>query len=229
MADGYTTRPLSPIRKIIAARMTEAKQSIPHFRLLAEIDVGQLLEIRKRLCEGHPSESLSINDLLVKACAAALMDVPAINVQWCEGQIRQYDTADISVVTALQDGLATPIVRDASSKSVWEIAREIRELIARANRNALRMDEILGGSFSISNLGMYGVDQFDAIINPPQAMIMAIGAGEKRPYVVDDCLQIATVMTATGSFDHRAIDGADGAQLMKVFKELCEKPLGLVA
>jgi pyruvate dehydrogenase E2 component (dihydrolipoamide acetyltransferase) len=172
---------------------------------------------------------LSVNDLLIKALAQALLQVPACNVQFTGDTLLKFTRADISVAVSIPGGLITPIVADAGAKSVSAISTEMKDLAERARDGKLAPHEYQGGTASLSNMGMYGIKQFEAIINPPQAMIMAIGAGEKRPYVVDDSLQIATVMSATGSFDHRAIDGADGAALMKAFKELCEKPLGLVA
>jgi pyruvate dehydrogenase E2 component (dihydrolipoamide acetyltransferase) len=155
--------------------------------------------------------------------------VPSCNVQFAGDKLLKFTRADISVAVSIPGGLITPIVVDAGSKTISTIASEMKDLAERARDGKLQPHEYQGGTASISNMGMFGIKHFDAIINPPQAMIMAIGAGEKRPYVVDDSLQIATVMTVTGSFDHRAIDGADGAALMKTFKEICEKPLGLVA
>jgi pyruvate dehydrogenase E2 component (dihydrolipoamide acetyltransferase) len=150
-------------------------------------------------------------------------------VQFAGDELIRFHRADISVAVSIPNGLITPIVTEAGARSISQISTEMKDLAARARDGKLQPHEYQGGTASISNMGMYGIKQFDAVINPPQAMIMAIGAGEKRPYVVDDALSVATVMSATGSFDHRAIDGADGAELMKTFKELVEKPLGLVA
>jgi pyruvate dehydrogenase E2 component (dihydrolipoamide acetyltransferase) len=228
MPETYTVRQLSPIRKIIAARMTEAKQTIPHFRLTADIEVDALLAARKVLCAQNSPANVSINDLLIKACAGALMDVPAINIQWIEGEIRQFASANISVVTALEDGLATPIIRNAEIKSVWEIARELKELSARAAQNGLKMHEVFGGSFSVSNLGMHGVDHFDAIINPPQCAILAIGAAKQRAVVgAEGELHVATVLRATLSIDHRALDGVVGARFLAALKARVQRPAGL--
>jgi pyruvate dehydrogenase E2 component (dihydrolipoamide acetyltransferase) len=155
--------------------------------------------------------------------------VPKCNVSFAGDNMLQYSRADISVAVSVPTGLITPIVTDAANKSLSKISTEVAELAARAKDGKLQPHEYQGGTASISNMGMMGIKQFDAVINPPQAMILAVGAGEKRPYIVDDALAIATVMSVTGSFDHRAIDGADGAMFMKVFKELVEKPLGLVA
>jgi pyruvate dehydrogenase E2 component (dihydrolipoamide acetyltransferase) len=226
MTEAYIAIPLSPIRRAIAARMVEAKRTIPHFRLAADIEFDALIGLRRQLRENEPATSLSLNDLLIKASAAALMDVPAINIQWAENEVHQYRTADISVVTALEGGgLATPIVRRAESKSIWEIAREVKELAARAAKNALKMDEIVGGSFSISNLGMYGVDHFDAIINPPQCAILALGAAKPRLLVTPQReTHIATVLTVNLSCDHRAVDGATGAQFLSALRRHIERP-----
>jgi pyruvate dehydrogenase E2 component (dihydrolipoamide acetyltransferase) len=172
---------------------------------------------------------LSVNDMLIKALAVALTEVPACNVSFTPDQLIQYSRADISVAVSIPNGLITPIIADAGAKSISSISREMAELAGRAKEGKLQPHEYQGGTASLSNMGMFGIKQFEAVINPPQGMIMAIGAGEKRPYVVDDSLQIATVMSATGSFDHRAIDGADGARLMKAFKELVEAPLGMIA
>ncbi len=222
---------LSGMRKTIARRLTESKQQIPHIYLTVDIRLDALLKLRGELnaaLEGQGIK-LSVNDLLIKALAKALVQVPACNVSFAGDTMLQYSRADISVAVSIPTGLITPIIVDAGSKSVSAISTEMAALAAKAKEGKLQPHEFQGGTASLSNMGMMGIKQFDAVINPPQAMILAIGAGEKRPYVVDDALAIATVMSATGSFDHRAIDGADGAMLMKVFKELVEKPLGLVA
>ena len=222
---------LSNMRKTIARRLTESKQQVPHIYLTVDIQLDALLKLRAELNAGLASRNvkLSVNDLLIKALAAALIEVPECNVSFGGDTLIKYSRADISVAVSIPGGLITPIVADANSKALSAIATEMKDLAGRAREGKLAPNEYQGGTASLSNMGMYGIKQFEAIINPPQAMIMAIGAGEKRPYVVQDALQIATVMSATGSFDHRAIDGADGAELMKAFKELCEKPLGLVA
>src|ERR1700691_5631255 len=179
MTDAFRVVGLTPMRKVIAARMTEAKKTIPHFRLVHETDLTALGDHRAALKRGKPEVSVSINDFFVKACAKALIDVPALNIQWIEGEIHEYVNAHISVIIAIDGGLASPVIRDANTKSVWDISREIKELAAKANASALKMTEVTGGSFSISNLGMYGVDQFDAIINPPQCAILAIGSARR--------------------------------------------------
>src|SRR5690606_37013051 len=222
---------LSGMQKTIARRLTESKQTIPHFYVTVDVRLDPLLKLRAELNSALEPRGvkLSVNDMMIKALAQALLQVPACNVQYTGESLLKFSRADISVAVAIPGGLITPIVVDAGTKSLSTIATEMKDLAERAREGKLQPHEYQGGTASISNMGMYGVKQFDAVINPPQAMIMAIGSGEKRPYVIDDSLQIATVMSATGSFDHRAMNGTDGAELMKVFKELCEKPLGLVA
>jgi pyruvate dehydrogenase E2 component (dihydrolipoamide acetyltransferase) len=222
---------LSNMRKTIARRLTEAKQTIPHIYLTVDIRLDALLKLRGELNAALDARGLklSVNDMLIKALAVALRQVPECNVSFTPEQLIKYSRADISVAVSIPNGLITPIIVGADGKGVAAIAGEMKELAGRAKDGKLQPHEYQGGTASLSNMGMFGIKQFEAVINPPQGMIMAIGAGEKRPFVVDDSLQIATVMSATGSFDHRAIDGADGARLMQVFKELIEKPLGLVA
>ncbi|MEQ8310818.1 MAG: pyruvate dehydrogenase complex dihydrolipoamide acetyltransferase [Sphingopyxis sp.] len=222
---------LSGMRKTIARRLSQSMQDAPHIYLTVDIRLDALLKLRGELNASLESRGikLSVNDMLIKALAVALERVPSCNVSFGGDVMRQYKRADISVAVSIPGGLITPIITDAGSKSMSKISTEMSELAAKAKEGKLQPHEYQGGTASISNMGMMGIKQFTAVINPPQAMIMAIGAGEKRPYVVDDALAIATVMSATGSFDHRAIDGADGALLMKTFKELVESPLGLVA
>jgi pyruvate dehydrogenase E2 component (dihydrolipoamide acetyltransferase) len=222
---------LSNMRKTIARRLTESKQQIPHIYLTLDTNLDALLKLRGELNASLASRNmkLSVNDMLIKALALALVEVPECNVSFAGDQLIKYQRADISVAVSIPNGLITPIVADAGNKSLSKISTEMQDLAARAKEGKLQPQEYQGGTASLSNMGMFGIKHFEAVINPPQAMIMAIGAGEKRPYVINDSLQIATVMSATGSFDHRAIDGADGARLMKAFKELVESPLGLVA
>ena len=222
---------LSNVRKTIARRLSESKQQIPHIYLTVDINLDALLKLRGELNKGLESRGvkLSVNDLLIKALAQALIEVPECNVAFAGDQMMKYSRADISVAVSVPAGLITPIIVDAGSKSVSAISTEMKDLAARARDGKLQPQEYQGGTASLSNMGMYGIKQFEAVINPPQGMIMAIGAGEKRPYVINDSLQIATVMSATGSFDHRAIDGADGAKLMQAFKRLVEAPLGMLA
>ncbi|HET7156932.1 MAG TPA: pyruvate dehydrogenase complex dihydrolipoamide acetyltransferase [Hyphomicrobiaceae bacterium] len=222
---------LSNIRKTIARRLTESKQQIPHIYLTVDIQLDALLKLRGELNAGLESRGvkLSVNDLLIKALAQALIEVPECNVSFAGDQLLKYSRADISVAVSIPAGLITPIIVGADTKSVSAISTEMKDLAGRAKEGKLQPQEYQGGTASLSNMGMYGIKQFEAVINPPQGMIMAIGAGEKRPYVINDSLQIASVMSATGSFDHRAIDGADGAKLMQAFKRLVENPLGMLA
>lgn len=222
---------LSGMRKTIARRLSESKQQVPHIYLTVDIRLDALLKLRSQLNGALESQGvkLSVNDLLIKALAKSLVAVPECNVQFAGDQLLKFSRADISVAVSIPSGLITPIIVDAGNKAVSAISTQMKDLAGRAREGKLSPEEYQGGTASLSNMGMFGIKQFEAIINPPQGMIMAIGAGEKRPFVVDDALQIATVMSATGSFDHRAIDGADGARLMKAFKEYCEAPLGLVA
>jgi pyruvate dehydrogenase E2 component (dihydrolipoamide acetyltransferase) len=222
---------LSNIRKVIARRLTESKQTIPHIYLTVDVRLDALLKLRGELNGALEARGvkLSVNDMLIKALALALIEVPVCNVSFAGDTLIKYSRADISVAVSTPTGLITPIVADASNKAMSAISVEMKALADKAKAGKLQPHEFQGGTASLSNMGMFGIKQFEAVINPPQAMIMAIGAGEKRPYIVDDALGVATVMSATGSFDHRAIDGSDGAQLMKAFKALVESPLGLVA
>ena len=222
---------LSNIRKVIARRLTESKQTIPHIYLTVDVRLDALLKLRGELNGALEARGvkLSVNDMLIKALALALIETPTCNVSFAGDTLIKYSRADISVAVSTPTGLITPIVADASNKAMSAISVEMKALADKAKAGKLQPHEFQGGTASLSNMGMFGIKQFEAVINPPQAMIMAIGAGEKRPYIVDDALGVATVMSATGSFDHRAIDGSDGAQLMKAFKALVESPLGLVA
>jgi pyruvate dehydrogenase E2 component (dihydrolipoamide acetyltransferase) len=225
MTDGYTIIPLSPIRKAIAARVSEAARTVPHFRLIMDINFGSIINLRKELKRDSTGVAPSLNDFLIKACAETLTEVPEINTHWVENAIHQYRTADISVVMAIEGGLVTPVVRCCNEKSVWEIAREVRELARRALHNELKVKEILGGSFSLSNLGMFGVDQFDAIVNPPQCAILAVGAAKPMVVVTADGDQaIAPMVRITLSCDHRAIDGATAAKFLSALRTRMERP-----
>ncbi len=223
---------LSSMRKTIARRLTESKQTVPHIYLTVDVRLDALLALRGELNAALASRGVkvSVNDMLIKALGAALMQVPACNVAFAGDTMRQYARADISVAVSIPGGLITPIITDASAKGVAQIAKDMAGLAGRAKEGKLLPSEYQGGTASLSNMGMMGIKQFEAVINPPQGMIMAIGAGEKRPWVMGDgALGVATAMCVTGSFDHRAIDGADGARLMAAFRELVEMPLGLVA
>ena len=226
----YEAQKLNNVRKVIARRLTEAKQTIPHIYLTVDVRLDALLKLRSQLNASLEADGvkLSVNDLLIKALARALQRVPACNVSFQGDELHQYTRQDISVAVAAPSGLITPIVVDAGRKGLAQIGTEMKELAGKARDGKLQPHEYQGGTASLSNLGMFGTKQFDAVINPPQAMILAVGAGEQRPHVIDGALGVATVMSATGSFDHRAIDGADGAQLMEAFKQLCENPMGLV-
>ena len=226
----YEAQKLNNVRKVIARRLTEAKQQIPHIYLTVDIRLDPLLSLRKELNTSLEADGvkLSVNDLIIKGLARALQREPQCNVSFQGDMMHQYSREDISVAVAAPSGLITPIIRDAGRKGLAEISKEMKELAGKAREGKLQPHEYQGGTASLSNLGMFGTKNFDAVINPPQGMILAVGAGEQRPYVVDGALQVATVMSVTGSFDHRAIDGVDGAKLLDQFRSLLENPMGLV-
>ena len=226
----FTEDKLSNVRKVIARRLTESKQTVPHFYLTVDIRLDPLLKLRGELNAALEPDGvkLSVNDFLIKALARALIRVPQCNVSFHGDTLRRYERADVSVAVAAPSGLITPVITEADTKSLSVISTEMKALAAKAREGKLMPHEYQGGTASLSNLGMFGIKQFDAVINPPQGMILAVGAGQQAPYVVDGELAVATVMHASGSFDHRAIDGADGAQLMEAIKQLCENPMGLV-
>ena len=229
----HTLVPHTTMRRVIARRLTEAKQAIPHFYVAADIEIDALLKLRADLNarstkDGPASFKLSVNDLVIKAAAVALRRVPAANASWTEDGIAQYEDVDISVAVATEGGLITPIIRRADQKGVAAISSEMKDLAARARAGKLKPDEFQGGGFSISNLGMYGVKSFSAIINPPQGGILAVGAGEPRPVVRDGAVVPANVMTGTLSVDHRVIDGAVAAEWMAAFKAIVQDPLSLM-
>ncbi len=227
----HTDEKLSNMRKTIARRLTGSMQDAPHIYLTVDVQLDALLALRKELNDSLESRGvkLSVNDMVIKALAIALEQVPECNVSFLGDQLRRYERQDISVAVSIPGGLITPVITDAANKTLSKIATETKDLASRAQEGKLQPHEYMGGTASVSNMGMMGIKQFTAVINPPQSMILAVGAGEKRPHVIDDSLQIATVMTVTGSFDHRAIDGADGAKLLAAFKALVEKPLGMLA
>ena len=228
----HETTKLSNMRKTIARRLTESKQQVPHIYLTVDVQLDALLSLRAQLNAGLEKRGvkLSVNDLLIKALAVALMQVPKCNVMYTPDQLVTFARADISVAVSTPEGLITPVVTEADTASLSSISTRMKDLAARARDKKLKPEEFTGGTASISNMGMFGIKQFEAVINPPQGMILAIGAGEKRPWVqADGTLGVATVMSATGSFDHRAIDGADGAELMQAFKQLVESPLAMLA
>jgi len=226
--EDYEEAPLTSMRQTIAKRLTESKQSAPHFRLVAEANMDRMIDLRADLGRGMENGKISINDLLVKAAAAALMQVPAVNIQFDGSTVRRYAAAHVAVAVALEDGLLTPVIRNADQKSVMEISSEMRELSRRAKSGSLQLDELEGGTFTVSNLGMFGIKAFDAIINPPQAAILAVGATDKRLIPSDGGEQAAAMMTATLSCDHRVVDGATGARFMQAFKALVEHPYQLL-
>jgi pyruvate dehydrogenase E2 component (dihydrolipoamide acetyltransferase) len=222
---------LGNMRRTIARRLTESKQQVPHIYLTVDVRLDALLALRADLNAASATRDvkLSVNDLMIKALAVALMQVPQCNVMFTPDQLISFARADIAVAVSTSDGLITPIVTGADSASLSSISMRMKDLAARARDRKLKPEEFTGGTASLSNLGMYGIKQFGAVINPPQATIMAVGASERRPWILDgDRLGIAQVMGATGSFDHRAIDGADGAALMQAFKASIEAPFGLL-
>ena len=227
----HTLIPNTTMRRVIAKRLTESHQSVPTFYVTMDIELDALMTLRAQLNARSPKEGgykLSINDFVVKASAMALRQVPALNASFTEAAIAQYTDVDISVAVSIPDGLITPILRRADTKGLAALSNEMKDLAARAKSGKLKPEEFQGGGFSVSNLGMFGVQSFTAIINPPQAAILAVGTGLPRPVVRDGQLAVATVMTCTLSVDHRVADGAVGAQWMAVFKALLEDPLGLL-
>ena len=229
----YHLVPHTTMRKVIAKRLTEAKQTVPHYYLTVDCEIDTLLKARAALNaqapeKGEGAYKLSVNDFVIRAVATALKKVPTANASWSDDGIVMYDRADISVAVAIPAGLITPIIFDADRKGLIQISQEMKALAQKAKDNKLKLEEFQGGTFSISNLGMYGTKQFAAVINPPQGGIIAIGAGEQRPVVKNGQLAVATVMSCTLSADHRVIDGAIGAEFMAAFKKLIEEPLGML-
>ncbi len=225
----FDLEPLSSMRKTIAQRLTEAKQTIPHFYLTVDCELDALLDLRKRLNEkADGAYKLSVNDLIIKACGVALRKVPAANASYTDEGIKLYQSADVAVAVAIDGGLITPVIRDAANKGLEAISAEMKDMAGRAREGKLAPEEYQGGTFSISNLGMFGIKQFDAVINPPQGAILAVGAGEQRPVVKDGALAVATVMSCTLSCDHRVVDGAVGAEFLKVFKAMIEEPFAML-
>ncbi len=228
----HVVEKLSGMRKTIARRLTESMQQAPHIYLSVDVRLDALLKLRGELNEvlAERGIKLSVNDMLIKTLGKALIAVPECNVSFAGNELIRYSRADVSVAVSIPGGLITPIVQDANGRSLAEISKVASDLATRAKEGKLSSEEYIGGTASLSNMGMMGIKHFTAVINPPQACILAVGAGEKRPWVQEDgALGVATVMTVTGSFDHRAVDGADGARLMAAFRALVEKPLGLVA
>ncbi|MBI1954566.1 MAG: pyruvate dehydrogenase complex dihydrolipoamide acetyltransferase [Proteobacteria bacterium] len=224
----YTDIPLGSMRKTIAKRLTESKQTIPHFYLTIDCELDKLLALRSEINNCLQDQKISVNDFIVRAVALSLIDVPDANVAWMDSVLRQYHQADISVAVAIEGGLITPVVKSAHLKSLKELSLEIKALAERARAGKLNPEDYQGGTFTISNLGMYRIKQFEAIINPPQGCILAVGMGEKRPIIKKDHIEIATLMTVTLSVDHRAVDGAIGSKFLSTFKEYIENPLKLL-
>ncbi|CDM64987.1 pyruvate dehydrogenase complex dihydrolipoamide acetyltransferase [Pyrinomonas methylaliphatogenes] len=224
----YEEVPLTEMRRTIARRLASSIGPVPHFFLTTEIEMDRAIELRRSLNELDPELNISLNDIIVKVAAAALMQHPQVNASFQERAIRYYKQADIGVAVALEDGLITPVVRAANLKSLGTISREIRELAERARARKLKPEEYTGATFSVSNLGMFGIDEFTAIINPPEAGILAVGAAQPKPVVRDGEIVIRQMMRVTMSCDHRIIDGATGAQFLQTFKRLLENPLRLL-
>jgi pyruvate dehydrogenase E2 component (dihydrolipoamide acetyltransferase) len=234
-AGTYDFVPHDNMRRIIARRLVEAKQTIPHFYLSINCTIDKLLAARTDINavarkgeDGKPAWKLSVNDFVIKAMALALMRVPDANVTWTEGGMLKHKRADVGVAVAIPGGLITPVIRHAETRTLIEISNDMKDLAARARNRRLKPEEYQGGSTAISNLGMYGVREFAAVINPPHATILAVGAGEQRPIVRDGKIEIATQMTVTLSTDHRAVDGALGAELLEAFRTFIENPVGMV-
>ena len=229
----HSAVPHSSIRKVIARRLSEAKQTIPHFYVSMDIEIDALLKLRADLNAKSPKDGpgafkLSVNDLVIKATAVALRRFPTVNASWTDDAMIQYDDVDISIAVSTPTGLITPIIRRADTKGLAAISNEMKDLAARAKTGKLKPEEFQGGGFSISNMGMYGVTSFSAIINPPQGGILAVAAGQQRPVVREGALAIATVMTCTLSVDHRVIDGALAAEFIQALKGIIEEPLSLM-
>lgn len=229
----FTELPHSTMRRVIARRLSESKRDAPHFYLTVDCNIDALLATRKELngrsqTDGPDAYRISLNDFIIRASALALRKVPAANASWTDDAIRLYQSADISVAVAIPDGLITPVIRNADSKGLLEISRAMKDLAGRAREGKLKPEEYQGGTFSISNLGMFGIKEFAAVINPPQGAILAVGAGEQRAVVIDGALAIATMMTCTLSIDHRVVDGSAGAEFIAAFKGLIEDPLTML-
>jgi len=220
----FTQKPHSQMRRVIARRLTESKQNVPHFYETIDCEIDELLRIRKVLNDSDKNLNVSVNDFVIRAAGLALRQVPAANASWSDDAIILWERADIAMAVALDDGLITPIIRGADLKGLQQIAAETKDLAQRARAGKLKLEEFQGGTFSISNLGMYGIREFSAVINPPHGGILAVGAGAPRPVVKDGQLVVATVMNCTLSADHRAVDGAVGAQFLQAFKRLIDEP-----
>ncbi len=227
-ASPYRDEPASEIRKVIAKRLVTSLGPVPHFFLTTEIEMDRAAEMRKGINALDPELKISVNDIIIKVAAAALIQHPAVNASFQEKIVRYYERADIGVAVAIEDGLITPVIRSADQKSLSEIAAEVRELAERARSRKLKPEEYTGATFSVSNLGMFGIDEFTAVINPPEGAILAIGAMTQKPVVRDNEIVVRQMMRVTMSCDHRVIDGATGAKFLQTFKKILENPLYLV-
>ncbi len=224
----YTQEPLSKMREVIARRLSEAKQTVPHFYLTVDCQIDELLRVRKELNGRFEGIKISVNDFVIRASALALKQVPAANASYDDSGILLYEHADVSVAVATPNGLITPIIKAAETKGLSGISSEMKDLAVRARDGKLKPEEFQGGTFSVSNLGMFGVKDFAAIVNPPQGAILAVGAGEQRAVIKDGAVAAATVMSCTLSVDHRVVDGAIGAQFLAAFKKLIEYPAAML-
>jgi pyruvate dehydrogenase E2 component (dihydrolipoamide acetyltransferase) len=225
----YTAIPNNNIRKIVAQRLQESKQTVPHFYLTIECRIDDLLSARKQINEmSNGQYKVSVNDFVVKAAALALKAYPPANTAWTDEAILQFEDADISIAVATPNGLMTPIVKAAQNKSIKDISVEIKDLAMRAREGKLKPQEFQGGTFTVSNLGMFGIREFGAIINPPQSCILAVGAGVEQPVVNNGKVEVGTIMNCTLSVDHRSVDGAVGAEYLQIFKKYIENPASIL-
>ncbi|MFP3023503.1 MAG: pyruvate dehydrogenase complex dihydrolipoamide acetyltransferase [Wolbachia sp.] len=219
---------VSNMRQVIAQRLVESKQNIPHFYLTVDCHVDKLISLKNEVNSADENSKVTINDLIIKAVAFSMKKFPDINSSWTDNKIVRYSNIDISIAVALEDGLITPIVKSADEKSILSISKEVKDLVSRARSGKLKPEEFQGGGFTISNLGMFGIKTFSAIINPPQSCIMAVGASKKQPVVIGEKMEIAEIMTVTLSVDHRAVDGALGAKFLNAFKYYIENPVAML-
>jgi pyruvate dehydrogenase E2 component (dihydrolipoamide acetyltransferase) len=227
-APPYRDEPISTMRATIARRLVSSIGPVPHFFLTTEIEMDRAAEMRRQINELDPELKISVNDLIIKVAAVSLIQHPAVNASFQDKAVRYYERADIGVAVAVEEGLITPVVRGAESKSVGQISREVRELAERARSRRLKPEEYTGATFSVSNLGMFGIDEFTAVINPPEAAILAVGAMQPKPVVRDGQVVVRQLMRVTMSCDHRVVDGATGAKFLQTFKKLLENPLLMI-
>ncbi len=225
----YEFEAANGVRQVIANRMLESKQTVPHFYLTVDCELDALLKLRSQVNKDEEGYKVSVNDFIIRAVAKAMVDVPAVNASWAGDGVLNYTDVDVSVAVASENGLITPIIKKADEKSLIAISQEMKDLAGRARDGKLAPHEFQGGGFTISNLGMFGVKSFSAIINPPQSCILAVGAGEQRAVVKNGELAIATVMSVTLSVDHRSVDGAVGAEFLAAFKKYIEAPAKILA